>query len=93
MLHNTVDLVRRAGRKLLLQLSEDASNLDQLPGKGQLQEEELHSKYSSPSDNVPLAIPGIFIICCAFMCPCVHAKKKEVSEHNVLDRQLNSSES
>ncbi|XP_008795844.1 calmodulin-binding receptor-like cytoplasmic kinase 3 isoform X2 [Phoenix dactylifera] len=89
----SVDLVRRAGRKLLLQFSANASNLDQLTRKGQLQEEELDIKHSSASDNVPLAVPGIFLICCAFLCPCFHARRKEASEHNVLDRELNSMDS
>nr|XP_010911275.2 calmodulin-binding receptor-like cytoplasmic kinase 3 [Elaeis guineensis] len=91
--HISVDLVRRAGRKLLLPLSANVSNFEQLTRKGQLQEEELDNKHSSPSDNVPLAVPGIFLICCAFMCPCVHARRKERSEHNVLARQLNSMDS
>ncbi|KAG1327110.1 hypothetical protein COCNU_01G010440 [Cocos nucifera] len=90
---NSMDLVRRAGRKLLLQFSANASNLDRLTREGQLQEEELDIKYSSPSDNVPLAVPGIFLICCGFMCPCFHPRKKERSEHNVLARQLNSMDS
>ncbi|XP_008788816.1 calmodulin-binding receptor-like cytoplasmic kinase 3 [Phoenix dactylifera] len=87
---NSVDLLRKAGRKILLQSSANASKLDQLTSKSQSLKEELDIKYSSASDSFSLAVPGMFLLCCAFMCPCFRAKRREAIEHNVLDRHLNS---
>nr|XP_010928312.1 calmodulin-binding receptor-like cytoplasmic kinase 3 isoform X1 [Elaeis guineensis] len=85
-----VDLLRKAGRKILLQSSANASKFEQLSSKSQSLENELDLKYFSASDNFPLAVPGMFLLCCAFMCPCFHAKRREAIENNVLDRHLNS---
>ncbi|RWW07057.1 hypothetical protein GW17_00029579 [Ensete ventricosum] len=33
----------------------------------------------------------MLLLCCGVLCPCFHAKRKEKSEHSVLDRELKSS--
>lgn len=38
-----------------------------------------------------LAIPAFFILCCAFVCPCFQARKRDTG-HAVLSKELNSSE-
>ncbi|KAG1363969.1 calmodulin-binding receptor-like cytoplasmic kinase 3 [Cocos nucifera] len=88
----SVDLLRKAGRKILLQSSANAFKFDQLRSNSP-SENELDLKNSLASDNFPLAVPGIFLLCCAFMCPCFRAKRREAVEHSVLDRHLNSMDS
>ncbi|XP_072970488.1 calmodulin-binding receptor-like cytoplasmic kinase 3 [Typha angustifolia] len=92
----TVDLHRKAARKLLRHLSVNASNLDYPSNeKDHFQENaQGHNVYSdSEPDNHPLAVPGIILLCCGLLCPCFHPKRKEASEHNVLPNQLNSLDS
>lgn len=38
------------------------------------------------------ALPGMLLLCCSFLCPCFHARRKDAS-HAVLHKDLNSMES
>lgn len=76
------DILQRTGRKLLHQLSTNAS-APQGNSKNQKGEKSL-----MPA-KMALAVPGIFLLCCALICPCFHAKKKESSEHNIMSTGLN----
>ena len=87
-----MDSLKQEGRKLLLQSSENVTILSQ-GIKLDLSDEEKKEYTSSEPQNIPLAIPGMLLLCCGVLCPCFHAKRKEKSEHSVLDRELKSSES
>lgn len=41
--------------------------------------------------NLAIAVPGMFVLCCAFLCPCFRARRKE-AEHAVLSKEPVSSE-
>ncbi|CAL9136850.1 unnamed protein product [Musa acuminata var. zebrina] len=84
------DSFKLGGRKTLLQLSENVSTLIQAGKKGLSEEEKQEYTFSSEPQNIPLAVPGMLLLCCGVLCPCFHAKRKEESEHSVLDRQQNS---
>ena len=86
------DSFKLGGRKTLLQLSENVSTLIQAGKKGLSEEEKQEHTFSSEPQNIPFAVPGMLLLCCGVLCPCFHAKRKEESEHSVLDRQQNSSE-
>ncbi|XP_065015153.1 calmodulin-binding receptor-like cytoplasmic kinase 3 isoform X1 [Musa acuminata AAA Group] len=85
----SVDSLKQEGRKLLLQSSENVTILSQ-GIKLDLSDEEKKEYTSSEPQNIPLAIPGMLLLCCGVLCPCFHAKRKEKSEHSVLDRELKS---
>ncbi|URD75811.1 STYKc [Musa troglodytarum] len=87
----SVDSLKQGERKLLLQSSENVTNLSQ-GIKLDLSDEEKKEYTSSEPQNIPLAIPGMLLLCCGVLCPCFHAKRKEKSEHSVLDRELKSGE-
>lgn len=36
--------------------------------------------------NLAVAVPGMFVLCCAFLCPCFRARRKE-AEHNMLSKE------
>lgn len=48
-------------------------------------EENDHKPVLRPK-NLAMAVPGMFVLCCAFLCPCFRAKRKE-AEHAVLSKE------
>ncbi|ONK70360.1 uncharacterized protein A4U43_C05F32920 [Asparagus officinalis] len=70
-----------SGRKLLHQ-SANTSDSYQLNRKDQKEKKTL-----TPA-KMALAIPGVFLLCCAIVCPCFHAKKKEPSEQNMMSTEM-----
>lgn len=87
ILYIAENLLQRAGRKLLQQLSANTSNPD-LPNS-----KTPKGGNSLTSAKMALAVPGVFLLCCALVCPCFYAKKKETSEQNIMSTELNLSES
>ncbi|KAJ6852213.1 calmodulin-binding receptor-like cytoplasmic kinase 3 [Iris pallida] len=69
---------QRAGRKLLLQPTATTSIPDDLSKRGQAEEENAQMP-----DKIYLAIPGMFLLCCAVICPCFRTKKKNLNKQNV----------
>lgn len=53
-------------------------------------EENEHKPVLNPK-SLAMAVPGMFVLCCAFLCPCFRARRKE-SEHTVLSKEPVSSE-
>ncbi|XP_020270597.1 calmodulin-binding receptor-like cytoplasmic kinase 3 isoform X1 [Asparagus officinalis] len=70
------------GRKLLQRTPANTSISNQLHRKDQQEEKTL-----APA-TMALAIPGAFLLCCALMCPCFYAKKKESSEQNIMSTEM-----
>ncbi|KAG0463239.1 hypothetical protein HPP92_021715 [Vanilla planifolia] len=79
-----------SGRKLLLQPS---SNFDKPSGKEPSQEEHQDQKLTFPSKTTALVVPGVLLLCCAVICPCFHARRKEPIEQKALAKESNLSES
>ncbi|KAL1816015.1 hypothetical protein ACET3Z_018589 [Daucus carota] len=48
-------------------------------------EENEHKPVLNPK-SLAMAVPGMFVLCCAFLCPCFRARRKE-SEHTVLSKE------
>lgn len=51
-------------------------------------------KYDNPilkPKVLAMAVPGFFLLCCALLCPCFQARKRD-SAHTVLSKEPNSSE-
>lgn len=42
--------------------------------------------------NLSIAVPGFFLLCCSFLCPCFRARKRETG-HNVLSKEQSSMDS
>ncbi|KAG1327893.1 calmodulin-binding receptor-like cytoplasmic kinase 3 [Cocos nucifera] len=89
----SVDLLRWKGRKLLLQPLAKGTIPDKLGKMSQTQEKHRHNDFDLAPDHLMLAVPGIFLLCCAVLCPCFHTKRKDVSEHPVLARDMHSMDS
>jgi len=83
----SADSLQMTGRKLLHQLSANISRPDQSRRKDQHEEKTL-----APA-KVAMAIPGVFLLCCALMCPCFRSKKKEPIEQNMMSTEMDLSES
>lgn len=56
-----------------------------------LSDEENDHKPVLRPNHLAMAVPGMFVLCCAFLCPCFRAKRKE-AEHAVLSKEPVSSE-
>lgn len=78
---------QRTGRKLLPQLTRNDPAIHKLGKESQFREEK-HSHFSPK--NMSMAVPGMFILCCVFLCPCFQAKKKE-TDHAALAKEPTSS--
>ncbi|KAG6498371.1 calmodulin-binding receptor-like cytoplasmic kinase 3 [Zingiber officinale] len=91
LLHVEVNLIRQGGRKLL-QFLENVTNYSQ-GREFNTSEEGQRYIISSEKQDIPLALPGMLLLCCGIFCPCFYAKRKEESHHSVHDRRQGTSES
>ena len=87
ILYMAAYFLQMTGRKLLHQLSANTSTHDQLSRKDQ------HEGKTLAPAKVAIAISGVFLLCCALMCPCFRSKKKEPIEQNIMSTEMDSSES
>uniref|UniRef100_A0A1D1ZEM9 non-specific serine/threonine protein kinase n=1 Tax=Anthurium amnicola TaxID=1678845 RepID=A0A1D1ZEM9_9ARAE len=87
------ELHQRVGRKLLLQLSAQAPILTEFSGKPQTQGGKHQKIFSLTREKIALAIPGMFLLSCALLCPCFRAKRKDVSEQPVLAKEPSAMDS
>lgn len=53
------------------------------------QKEDAHKSRLTPKTLVVAAPVGFFLICCSFLCPCFHARRKQ-PEHSVLSKEMHS---
>ncbi|XP_077223157.1 calmodulin-binding receptor-like cytoplasmic kinase 3 [Tasmannia lanceolata] len=83
---------QRAGRKLLPQLTINDPITQNRGRKSQPSEEKHHPSFSTVPKNMVIAIPGMFLLCCALICPCCHARRKETA-HAALPKEPNSMDS
>lgn len=86
-----VNLIRQGGRKLL-QVLENVTNHSQ-GREFNISIEEQRYIISTEKQNIPLALPGMLLLCCGILCPCFHARRKEESHNSIHERQQKSSES
>ncbi|KAK1400060.1 Protein kinase domain-containing protein [Heracleum sosnowskyi] len=49
-------------------------------------EENDHKPVLRPK-NLAMAVPGMFVLCCAFLCPCFRARRKEAEHAAVLSKE------
>ncbi|XP_008801916.1 calmodulin-binding receptor-like cytoplasmic kinase 3 isoform X1 [Phoenix dactylifera] len=89
----SVNLLRLKGRKFLLQPLVNGTITDKLSKMSQTQEKQQHRDFDLAPDHLMLAVPGMFLLCWAILCPCFHSKRKDVSEHPVLAREMHSMDS
>ncbi|KAI0502225.1 hypothetical protein KFK09_017172 [Dendrobium nobile] len=87
------EVFHTAGRKLLLQPQKDSSKLDQLSRKQLSKYEVKDLRLKIPPKSKFLAFPGLFLLCCAVICPCFRARRKEPIEQKALANETNSSDS
>lgn len=78
-----------AGRKLLQKVVREVTIEHQ---KSRPTEAKNDHKSVLTQKKLAMAVPGIFVLCCAFLCPCFHARRKETT-HTVLAKDPVSSES
>jgi hypothetical protein len=57
-----------------------------------LHEKDQETSDSSENGDHLLAVPGVILLCCGLMFPCIHAEKKEASRHNTGTIQRNAGE-
>eukprot|EP00262_Sarcandra_glabra_P004125 TRINITY_DN1510_c0_g2_i1.p1 TRINITY_DN1510_c0_g2~~TRINITY_DN1510_c0_g2_i1.p1 ORF type:complete len:531 (-),score=79.01 TRINITY_DN1510_c0_g2_i1:540-2132(-) len=91
-IRSAVEVPLRAGRKLLPQLTMNESIIHNVGGKNQSGDEHHQHAYSSVPKNLAMAIPGMFLLSCALVCPCFRARKKETA-HTDLTKDPNSMDS
>ncbi|XP_068637535.1 calmodulin-binding receptor-like cytoplasmic kinase 3 [Aristolochia californica] len=70
---------QRTKRKLLLHLTDDKKS------------DEVSKEKKLPV-KVAMAVSGTFLVCCAFLCPCFHTRRKETA-HNPLPKDPSSMDS
>ncbi|PKU78358.1 calmodulin-binding receptor-like cytoplasmic kinase 3 [Dendrobium catenatum] len=87
------EVFHTAGRKLLLQPQKDSSKLDRLSRKELSKYEVKDLRLKIPPKSKFLAFPGMFLLCCAVICPCFRARRKEPIEQKALANETNSSDS
>ncbi|KAF7806444.1 calmodulin-binding receptor-like cytoplasmic kinase 3 [Senna tora] len=78
-----VNLPLKAGRKLLQKdLSNNSTSQD-------------HQNVSKPlsTPQVGMFASGAFLVCCAFLCPCIYGKRRKATAHTVLTKDSNSIDS
>ncbi|XP_058115643.1 calmodulin-binding receptor-like cytoplasmic kinase 3 isoform X3 [Magnolia sinica] len=85
MLSFVVDVPQRAGRKLLPELKTNDSLV-------QSTEEKHSNSVSLNPKNIAMAASGMFLLCCALVCPCFRARRKETA-HTALTKEPNSMDS
>lgn len=78
-------ILQREGRKLLHHFIANSTVIKPINSKTDKNEE----KSSAPA-KMALAIPAVFLLCCALICPCFHAKNKKASEQGIMFSQVNS---
>lgn len=71
--------IQRVGRKLLHQVAANTSSDDHL-----LNSQKQQERKTLTPGKIAMAIPVIFLLCCALVCPCFYARKKEASKHNII---------
>ncbi|XP_058115642.1 calmodulin-binding receptor-like cytoplasmic kinase 3 isoform X2 [Magnolia sinica] len=81
-IHPAVDVPQRAGRKLLPELKTNDSLV-------QSTEEKHSNSVSLNPKNIAMAASGMFLLCCALVCPCFRARRKETA-HTALTKEPNS---
>ncbi|GMH04565.1 hypothetical protein Nepgr_006405 [Nepenthes gracilis] len=73
---STVKLSSGAGRKLLLnRVKESAISPQMSPHEG-----KNYHQFTYNSKIVGMAVPGMFIFSCLFLCPCLYSRRKENDE-------------
>ena len=84
-----VELPSKEGRKPLKRLIQEESTIDNPDNH----ERESKPRKSSVSPKViAMAVPGILVLCCGFLCPCFRAKRKE-TDHAALANEPISGQS
>lgn len=87
--HFADELPLEAGRKLLQKVVREETTEHQ---KSKPSEAKTDHKSVLTSKKLAMAVPGMFVLCCAFLCPCFRKRRKE-TVHTVLSKDPVSSES
>ncbi|KAL9223959.1 hypothetical protein vseg_000040 [Gypsophila vaccaria] len=69
-----LEAVSEAGRKLLVSRIKEEANSP----IAHLDKDKNGYHYPFPSKIVAMAVPGVFLLCCMFVCPCFQPKKKDI---------------
>lgn len=67
------------GRKFLHKIVKEGSGFHGFVKNETVKKWDSQSNSLLTSKRVALAVPLIFVLCCAVLCPCLHAKRKEAS--------------
>ncbi|KAL7168471.1 hypothetical protein ACSBR2_038833 [Camellia fascicularis] len=79
------ELPLKAGRKFLLNVvREESARHNFLQNSQPSEEKDAHKSLLTPK-NLAIAIPGFFVLCCSFLCPCFRARRKPTT-HTVLSK-------
>ncbi|KAL2534841.1 Calmodulin-binding receptor-like cytoplasmic kinase 3 [Abeliophyllum distichum] len=81
-----------SGRKLLRNIIREGSAENHFDKKSQGRKDRFAGNSILTSKRLYMAVPAFFILCCAVLCPCFRARKKE-TRNTVLDRETNSMDS
>lgn len=87
----SVEAHHMSGRKLLLQPQVDFSNMGSPRRKELLHEEVKDHGITFLPKSKSLAVPGMLLLCCAVICPCFRAKRKDPIDQTTLAKDSNLS--
>ncbi|MQM07833.1 hypothetical protein Taro_040680 [Colocasia esculenta] len=84
---------QRGGYKFLSQQSAQAPVFSEFSRRRLSQGVEHHSILSLTPEKMVFASSGLLLLSCIMLCPCFHAKKKEVSEQPIRGKEPNMTDS
>ncbi|XP_026447965.1 calmodulin-binding receptor-like cytoplasmic kinase 3 [Papaver somniferum] len=87
-------LPQKVRRKFLLGSTRDISAANQADQKKTSAEEKHSGNTLLTTKTVGMAVAGMFLLCCSFICPCFRSRKKDISEVGLTkDHSTNSTSS
>ncbi|XP_059637878.1 calmodulin-binding receptor-like cytoplasmic kinase 3 isoform X2 [Cornus florida] len=84
--HSLGELSLKAGSKFLQKVVREESASHNFDRKSQ---PSGCKSLLTPKKLTAMAVPGIFVLCCSFLCPCFHKRRKETG-HDVLSKNPSS---
>ncbi|RZC51067.1 hypothetical protein C5167_019491 [Papaver somniferum] len=87
-------LPQKGRRKFLLESTRDIAAANQADQKKTSAEEKHSGNTLLTTKTVGMAVAGMFLLCCSFICPCFRSRKKDISEVGLTkDHSTNSTSS
>lgn len=88
----STELLQRGGRRVLKAPDTNENTVDNLGQQSQMRKGNHDGSSLLTPKTMAMAVPGMFLLCCVYFCPCFHSRRKATA-HVVLEKDPISIES